>query len=228
MAASDNTTSSNNKTATTTTTAAGGSMGSNSSSSLTSAVGNLIKLLPTGTVFMFQFLNPIVTNTGQCNTTNKYLASILLVTCAFNCVFASFTDSYTGSDNKRHYGIVTSKGLYDPSLSSSSSSNNIDLSKYRLRFSDFVHAVLCLVVFAVLALLDTNTVHCFYPDFESTQKQLLQVLPPAIGVVVGGVFVIFPDTRHGIGYPTSSDPNDQDDGTSATSKSNDATTAAAV
>ncbi|OIW18454.1 hypothetical protein TanjilG_13206 [Lupinus angustifolius] len=149
------------------------SLNTSSSTTLTSAVGDLIKLLPTGTVFLFQFLNPIATN----------------------------TDSYTATDNKRHYGIVTTKGLYP-------SPPNTDLSKYSLKFSDFVHAVLSLVAFAVLALLDTNTVHCFYPDFDSTQKQLLQVLPPAIGVVVGGVFMIFPNTRHGIGYPTSSDSNE--------------------
>ncbi|GAU11080.1 hypothetical protein TSUD_197040 [Trifolium subterraneum] len=135
-------------------------------------LGSLIKLLPTGTVFLFQFLNPIVTN----------------------------SDSYTGTDKKRHYGIVTTKGLYP-----SPESNSVDLSKYRLRFSDFVHAALALLIFALLGLLDSNTVQCFYPSFESTQKQLLQVLPPAIGVFVGGVFVMFPQQRHGIGYPVSTD-----------------------
>ncbi|KAJ1395156.1 Protein DMP [Sesbania bispinosa] len=71
---------------------------------------------------------------------------------------------------------------------------------YRLRGTDFVHAALSLFVFAVLGLLDTNTVHCFYPDFESTQKRLLQVLPTAIGV-----FVMYPNLRHGIGYPLTTD-----------------------
>ncbi|KAK7292341.1 hypothetical protein RIF29_08119 [Crotalaria pallida] len=190
---------------------------STESNALTSAVGSLIKLLPTGTVFLFQFLNPIATNNGQCATSNRYVTATLLVACAFSCCFASFTDSYTGDDKKRHYGIVTATGLYDPS-SSSSSNDTIHLSKYRLKFSDFVHAVLSMVVFAVLALLDTNTVHCFYPGFDSTQKQLLQVLPPAIGVFAGGVFMLFPNTRHGFGYPTSSDPHDHN---TASSKSND-------
>ncbi|XP_027333631.1 protein DMP2-like [Abrus precatorius] len=177
-----------------------------------SAVGSLIKLLPTGTVFLFQFLNPVVTNSGKCNTTNKLLSSIVLVACAFNCCFSSFTDSYTGSDNQRHYGIVTTKGLWP----SSQAGKSIDLSGYKLKFGDFVHAALSLFVFAVLGLLDTNTVHCFYPGFESTQKRLLQVLPPAIGVLAGGLFVIFPNHRHGIGYPPSTDSND------TSPKSNDA------
>ncbi|KAK7363654.1 hypothetical protein VNO77_05804 [Canavalia gladiata] len=169
-----------------------------------SAIGNLIKLLPTGTVFLFQFLNPVVTNSGHCNTTNKLLSAILLVACGFSCGFSSFTDSYTGSDNQRHYGIVTTKGLWPPP-----ESNSIDLSGYRLKFGDFVHAVLSLVVFAILGLLDTNTVHCFYPGFESTQKRLLQVLPVAVGVVAGGLFMVFPNHRHGIGYPpTTTDSDD--------------------
>ncbi|BAT77205.1 hypothetical protein LR48_Vigan01g312900 [Vigna angularis] len=168
-----------------------------------SAAGNLVKLLPTGTVFVFQFLNPVVTNSGQCNTINKWLSAILLLLCGFSCAFSSFTDSYTGSDNQRHYGFVTRKGIWP-----SPASDSVDLSGYRLGVSDFVHAGLSLLVFAVLGLLDTNTVHCFYGGFESTQKTLLQVLPTVIGVLAGWVFMIFPNTRHGIGYPLTSDSNE--------------------
>ncbi|XP_004508330.1 protein DMP2-like [Cicer arietinum] len=166
----------------------------------TNGIGSLIKLLPTGTVFLFQFLNPVVTNSGQCKAINKYLSSILLAICGFNCFFSTFTDSYTGTDNKRHYGFVTPKGLWP-----SEASNSIDLSKYKLKVSDFVHAVLVLIIFAMLGLLDTNTVLCFYPSFVKTQKTLLQVMPVAIGVVVGWVFMVFPQQRHGIGYPPSTD-----------------------
>ncbi|XP_028783118.1 protein DMP2-like [Neltuma alba] len=166
-------------------------------------LGNLIRLLPTGTVFAFQFLIPIVTNDGRCGTLlNKYLTGALLIICAFNCVFASFTDSYTGSDGGRHYGVVTPKGIWP-----SPASEDVDMKKYKLRFGDFVHALFSLLVFAVLGLLDNNTVHCFYPAFEAQQKVLLQVLPPVIGVISGGVFVMFPNNRHGIGYPASSDDN---------------------
>lgn len=189
---------SENETLNTDTTTAAISSIKNSS---TGGIGSLIKLLPTGTIFLFQFLNPVVTNSGHCKTSNKYLTSILLLTCGFNCFFSTFTDSYTGSDKKRHYGVVTTKGLW-PSPEPTSS---VDLSKYRLRVSDFVHAALSLLIFAILGLLDTNTVHCFYPSFESTQQRLLQVLPPVIGVFVGWIFVIFPQHRHGIGYPVTTD-----------------------
>ncbi|XP_047175599.1 protein DMP2-like [Vigna umbellata] len=172
-------------------------------SSTLSSVGSLIKLLPTGTVFVFQFLNPVLTNSGECNAGNKSLCAIFLVLCGFSCAFSSFTDSYTGTDKRRHYGIVSPKGLWP-----SPASDSVDLSSYKLKFGDLVHAVLSFSVFAVLGLLDTNTVNCFYPDFQSTQKRLLQVLPTAIGVVAGGLFMIFPNDRHGIGYPLTSDSND--------------------
>ncbi|MED6134207.1 hypothetical protein PIB30_034998 [Stylosanthes scabra] len=176
---------------------------SSTSNTIFQGLGNLIKLLPTGTLFMFQFLIPIVTNSGHCTVLNKYLTGALLVVCAFTCVFASFTDSYTGSDGVRHYAVVTPTGLWP-----SPASDGVDLSSYKLRLGDFVHALSSLTVFAILGLLDTNTVGCFYPSFESSEKALVQVLPTVVGAVTSAVFVMFPNNRHGIGYPTSEDPND--------------------
>ncbi|XP_043708348.1 protein DMP2-like [Telopea speciosissima] len=169
-------------------------------------VGNLIKLLPTGTVFLFQFLSPFLTNNGQCYTINKYLTGILLTGCAFFCCFSSFTDSYVGSDGLTHYGIVTIHGLWS---SSSSASGSVDLSAYKLRVGDFVHAFLSLMVFGVVALMDPNTMDCYYPSFETTQKMLVMAIPPLVGAVASSVFVIFPNNRHGIGYPSS--PNSTQD-----------------
>ncbi|GFQ03606.1 hypothetical protein PHJA_002504400 [Phtheirospermum japonicum] len=172
------------------------------SQSTLTGIGNLIKLLPTGTVFLFQFLNPLLTNNGQCHTINKYLSGILITLCGFSCCFASFTDSYTDSQGNIHYGIATRNGLW-PNSSRDSSAK--DLSAYKLRLGDFVHAFFALVVFGVVSLLDPNSVECFYPSFESTQKILLMVLPPAIGTVASSIFVLFPNNRHGIGYPFTQD-----------------------
>ncbi|XP_057957161.1 protein DMP2-like [Malania oleifera] len=165
-----------------------------------SGIGNLIKLLPTGTVFAFQFLNPVLSNNGQCHTVNKVLTSVFVGLCGLSCFFSSFTDSYTGSDGATHYGIATMKGLWP----SPDSGKSVDLSQYKLQMGDFVHALFSVVVFAALALLDPNTVDCFYPSFESTQKALMMSLPPVIGVVASAVFAMFPSRRHGIGYPSSS------------------------
>ncbi|XP_008223143.1 PREDICTED: uncharacterized protein LOC103322962 [Prunus mume] len=167
--------------------------------------GNLIKVLPTGTVFLFQFLNPVLTNNGHCAVLNKFLSAILIAISGFSCFFASFTDSYSGSDGKTHYGVATTKGLWP-----STNSNSVDLSAYKLRFGDFVHAFFSLIVFAVVSLLDTNSVRCFYPGFESSEKVLLQALPPVIGAVASAVFVVFLNSRHGIGYPSSSSDSSQD------------------
>ncbi|KAK6146115.1 hypothetical protein DH2020_019984 [Rehmannia glutinosa] len=169
-------------------------------------IGNLVKLLPTGTVFLFQFLNPLLTNNGKCHAINKYLSSILIAFCGFSCCFASFTDSYIDTQGNTHYGIATKKGLW-PNNSSSDDSSTQDLSMYKLRFGDFVHAFFALIVFAVVALLDPNSVECFYPSFESTQKILLMALPPVIGAVSSSIFVLFPNNRHGIGYPFSQNSN---------------------
>ncbi|PWA38484.1 DUF679 domain membrane protein 2 [Artemisia annua] len=165
-----------------------------------SGFGNLIKLLPTGTMFMFQFLNPVVTNNGQCTTVNKYLSSILIALCGLSCIFSTFTDSYTDEDGATHYGIATPKGFWP----SPDSSSGVDVSKYKLRIGDFVHAAFTGVVFAVVSLLDNNTVECLYPSFETNDKMLMMTVPPVIGALSGSVFMAFPNTRHGIGYPSTS------------------------
>ncbi|KAK8539388.1 hypothetical protein V6N13_104374 [Hibiscus sabdariffa] len=181
---------------------ANSSTSSSSNSSLSdktfSGLANLVKLLPTATVFIFRFLNPVLTNNGQCSPVNKVLTSILIALCGFSCAFACFTDSYRGSDGLVHYGIVTVNGLW-----LFSGSGSISLSSYKLRIGDFVHAFFSIIVFAALSLLDTDTVRCFYPSFESTEKALLVSLPPVIGAISGTVFMAFPNSRHGIGYPPS-------------------------
>ncbi|XP_048136174.1 protein DMP2-like isoform X2 [Rhodamnia argentea] len=213
---SSNTNSQQQSTTTTTTTSSSSTTTSSSSSSTTSSaytgLGNIIKLLPSGTVFLFHFLNPLLTNNGQCHTYNKYLSAILIIVCGLSCCVTSFTDSYKGSDGSTHYGVVTAKGIWP----SSSSSNS--LSGYKLRFSDFVHAFLSVIIFAVLALLDTNTVRCFYPSFETTEKTLIMVLPTVIGSISSTVFTLFPSTRNGVGYPSSDASTTS--GTSTTSESN--------
>ncbi|KAI8011216.1 Protein DMP2 [Camellia lanceoleosa] len=164
-----------------------------------SSIGSLIKLLPTGTVFLFQFLNPVFTNNGTCHVIHKYLTAALIGVCGISCCISTFTDSYKGSDGNTHYGIATVKGLWP-----STATSGVDLSVYKLRFGDFVHAFFALIVFAVVSLLNANTVDCFYSSFESSEKVLLMVLPPVIGSVAGFVSTVFPYTRHGIGYPSSS------------------------
>ncbi|KAK6913838.1 Protein DMP [Dillenia turbinata] len=162
-------------------------------------VAKILKLLPTGTVFLFQFLGPVITNNGKCQTVNKYLTGFLLSVCGMSCFFSSYTDSYKGGDGKTHYGIVTFKGLRP----SPKNETLIDLSQHKLRLGDFVHASFAVIVFAGVVVLDPDTIRCFYPSLAYDQKTLLKVLPPAVGSVSGVVFMLFSNKRHYIGYPAS-------------------------
>ncbi|XP_057773409.1 protein DMP3-like [Salvia miltiorrhiza] len=162
---------------------------------------NLANLLPTGTIFAFQLLTPIVTNGGSCETTT--LPAALLAALGFSCLLASFTDSLKCSNGDVHYGFVTRRGLW--LLDSPDAAVLPDLSKFRLRGMDVVHALLSLVVFAAVALRDKNVVGCFYPMPRNEVQKLLDVAPVAVGFLCSLLFVVFPTKRHGIGYPVTRD-----------------------
>lgn len=72
---------------------------------------------------------------------------------------------------------------------------------YRIRFIDFIHAAVSVFVFAAVAMLDQNVTSCFYPVPSEDTKKILRALPIGIGVAGSTLFVTFPTTRHGIGYP---------------------------
>ncbi|KAL5995813.1 hypothetical protein ACLOJK_025883 [Asimina triloba] len=169
-----------------------------------SVVGNLIKILPSGTLFLFLFLSPLLTNYGTCPTTaNKIATAVLLAICAFACCFSAFTDSCKDSSTGRiHYGIVTSSGmcLFDLDRSSSSSSSRWNLSGYKLCFGDFVHAALALLVFSLLALLLPNIVTCYYSSLVSKQKTILVAAPVLVAAICSTAAAYFPCKRHGIGH----------------------------
>ncbi|RLN33468.1 uncharacterized protein C2845_PM03G14520 [Panicum miliaceum] len=122
------------------------------------SIGDVLKLLPTATVIVYQVLNPIVTNAGACHVGYKIATGILLGLCGFFCAFSTFTDSYVGADGKVKYGLVTPRGLLPFADSGAAAGAGRDFSRYRLRFSDFVHAAFAVAVFAAVALLaDANT-----------------------------------------------------------------------
>ncbi|KAK9084096.1 hypothetical protein Scep_030567 [Stephania cephalantha] len=98
---------------------------------------------------------------------------------------------YTDSDGVTHYGIATKNGLWPKP------SDSKDLSRYKLRVRDFIHAFFSMLVFGVLVLLDPNTVDCYYPSFGSTQKMLSMALPPVVGTIRSSLFVVFPNNRQG-------------------------------
>lgn len=73
--------------------------------------------------------------------------------------------------------------------------------KYRVRVIDWVHGVLSVIVFGVMAVRDKNVVSCFYPTTEHETEEILSVAPIGVGLICSLLFVAFPTRRHGIGYP---------------------------
>lgn len=106
-----------------------------------------------------------------------------------------------------YYGFATFKGLFlfDYIQNPNASDHDLpDLSKYRIRFIDGVHAVLSVLVFAAVALRDKNVLSCFFPTPKHETQEVLDIVPVGIGLICSLLFVIFPTRRHGIGYPITS------------------------
>ncbi|XP_074570375.1 protein DMP4-like [Curcuma longa] len=164
------------------------------------STSHLAKLLPTGTVLAFQLLSPIFTDAGRCLDANRTMTAYLIALCGLSCVALSFSDSFVDAKGKVRYGFATRRGLWvidgtEQLLPSGRAT------QYRIRFIDFVHAFASVSVFAAVALFDQNVVSCFYPIPSEETEQVLTCLPVAIGVISSLLFVTFPTTRHGIGFP---------------------------
>lgn len=166
------------------------------------STAHLSNLLPTGTVLAFQFLSPILTNNGRCDPISSFMTSGLLAICSLSCFLQCFTDSFRDDNGNVCYGFATFRGLWiidgppatlPPELGQ----------KYRLRWIDFIHAFMSILVFGAIAMFDENVVSCFYPTPDNETKELLTSLPVGIGVFCSMLFVVFPTRRHGIGFPLS-------------------------
>lgn len=162
------------------------------------STAHLAKLLPTGTVMAFQVLSPVFTNQGDCDPVSRAMTSSLIALCGLSCFLLSFTDSFKDKDGNVSCGFATIRGLWVIDGSAKLPPQMAD--RYRIRFMDFVHAFMSVLVFAAVALFDKNTVQCFYPTPSREVREVLTALPVGIGVICSIVFVAFPTTRHGIGF----------------------------
>ncbi|KAF2303282.1 hypothetical protein GH714_016336 [Hevea brasiliensis] len=164
------------------------------------STAHLANLLPTGTVLAFQLLSPIFSNQGNCDSVSRFMTAGLVALCGLSCFLSSFTDSFRDKNGDVCYGLATFRGLYiDGSVTISPEL----AAKYRLRFIDFMHAFMSILVFAAIALFDQNVVNCFYPTPSAETQEVLTALPVGIGVICSMLFVVFPTQRHGIGFPLS-------------------------
>ncbi|AES63898.1 hypothetical protein MtrunA17_Chr2g0282791 [Medicago truncatula] len=165
------------------------------------STAHLANLLPTGTVLALQLLSPIFTNIGSCDSVSKWMTAALVTLCGASCFLLSFTDSFRDSKGNIIYGFATFKGLWV--IDGSTKLPPQVAAKYRIRFIDFMHAVMSILVFAAIALFDRNVVNCFFPEPSKEIQEILTALPVAIGDFCSMLFVTFPTERHGIGFPLS-------------------------
>ncbi|XP_021830218.1 uncharacterized protein LOC110770392 [Prunus avium] len=165
------------------------------------STAHLANLLPTGTVLAFQLLAPIFTNQGNCDSVSRSMTAGLVALCGVSCILLSFTDSYRDKNGNVCYGFATFRGLWIID-GSTTLSPEVD-ANFRLRFIDFLHAFMSILVFAAVALFDQNVVDCFYPTPSDKAQEILTALPVGIGVICSMLFVVFPTKRHGIGFPLS-------------------------
>ncbi|CAL1370640.1 unnamed protein product [Linum trigynum] len=157
----------------------------------------LVNFLPTGTLLTFEMLLPSVSKNGECTHVTTLMIYFLLALCSLSCFFFHFTDSFKGPDGKVYYGFVTPKGLavFKPGLGIEVPKDD----KYRLGFTDFVHAMMSVMVFMAIALSDHRVTDCLFPGNVKELDEVMESFPLMVGVVCSGLFLVFPNTRYGIG-----------------------------
>lgn len=165
------------------------------------STAHLANLLPTGSVLAFQLLSPIFSNQGECDSVSRTLTAGLVGLCGLSCILLSFTDSFKDQKGNICYGFATFRGLWV--IDGSVTIPPEIAAKYKLKFIDFLHALMSILVFAAIALFDENVVNCFYPEPSTGTKEVLTSLPVGIGVACSMLFVVFPTKRHGIGFPVT-------------------------
>ncbi|CAN4097063.1 unnamed protein product [Withania somnifera] len=160
----------------------------------------LSNLLPSGSVLAFQILSPVITHEGQCHSSISHSMTLgLLVFCAISCFILCFTDSFRDERGKVRYGLATFRGLW----TIDGSCPPEDAEKYKLKFLDLFHALLSILVFCAVAAFDQNVIKCLYPSPSLDAQEILSIVPMAVGLICTLMFVAFPSTRHGIGFPLS-------------------------
>ncbi|KAG2611249.1 hypothetical protein PVAP13_4KG134300 [Panicum virgatum] len=177
-----------------------------------SVSANLAKLLPSGAVLVFQTLSASFTNQGSCNTANKWLSALLVGFLTAACIFLTFTDSIVHA-NRIYYGVALPRRLKIFALSQAEERRLLkvlkkDLVERRLKTLDWVHAFFTAIVFLSIAMGDVGLQKCFFPNLDSPNmnnvKELLRNAPLGLALLSSFVFMIFPTTRHGVGFDNSS------------------------
>ncbi|KZV24680.1 hypothetical protein F511_36889 [Dorcoceras hygrometricum] len=157
----------------------------------------LANFLPTGTLLTFEMVLPSIYSTGECSHVTTLMIHSLLILCTLSCFFFHFTDSFRGQDGKLYYGFVTPKGLavFKTGLDVAVPKDE----KFKVGFSDFVHAMMSSLVFLAIALSDHRVTGCLFPGHAEELGEVMQSFPLMVGIICSGLFLVFPTTRYGIG-----------------------------
>ncbi|KAG6399963.1 hypothetical protein SASPL_141451 [Salvia splendens] len=118
----------------------------------------LANFLPTGTLLTFEMVLPSIYANGECSPVKTHMIYAL---CGLSCFFFHFTDSFKGPDGKVYYGFVTPRGL-----AVFKSGLRVDVprdDKFRVGLSDFVHAMMSVLVIAAIAFSDYRVTRCVFP-----------------------------------------------------------------
>nr|XP_043638618.1 protein DMP8-like [Erigeron canadensis] len=157
----------------------------------------LVNFLPTGTLLTFEMVLPSVYGKGECTTVTTLMINVLLAICTASCFFFHFTDSFRAADGKVYYGFVTPWGL--KVFKTVSGMEVPKDERYKLGLSDFVHAMMSSMVFLAIAFSDHRVTNCLFPGHAKEMDEVMQSFPLMVGIVCSGLFLVFPNTRYGIG-----------------------------
>lgn len=163
------------------------------------STADLAKHLPTGAVLVFEVLSPVFTDGGKCHDVNRVMTAWLVGLCAAACFLLCFTDSFLDARGTVRYVVTTRAGVWV--IDGTPPPSPEEAAKKRLKFIDFFHAFLSLVVFMSVAMFDRNVGACFNPVMSYDTRQVFTAVPLAGGLVGTLLFATFPSTRHGIGFP---------------------------
>ncbi|KAE8721224.1 Amino acid transporter isoform 2 [Hibiscus syriacus] len=150
----------------------------------------LVNFLPTGTLLTFELVLPSVYRHGACTHVTTMMIYSLLGLCAVSCFFFHFTDSFRGPDGTVYYGFVTPNGLalFKPGLEVESPKDD----KYKVGLTDFIHAVMSVLVFMAIAFSDHRVTNCVFPGHEKEMDQVMEGFPLMVGIICSGCFLCFP------------------------------------
>lgn len=71
--------------------------------------------------------------------------------------------------------------------------------RFKVGLTDFVHAVMSVMVFVAIAFSDHRVTDCLFPGHQKEMDQVIQSFPLMVATICSTLFLIFPNSRHGVG-----------------------------